>query len=159
MLTSSVPFRWGRCRCRRFSSSTPLLDFGELPLLSVAGPPAALVTRGKLPTAAAAARGAERRRTPSDSVDIIAAVPRISEFYGIVIEMYNVDHPPPHFHARYGDDSAKIDIVTGGIVAGSLPSRALRLVREWGDQHRDELEANWERALRHERPRPIDPLP
>jgi hypothetical protein len=27
-------------------------------------------------------------------------VPTISEFYGIVIEMYFVDHPPPHFHAR-----------------------------------------------------------
>jgi len=24
-------------------------------------------------------------------------VPRISEFYGIVIEMYFIDHPPPHF--------------------------------------------------------------
>lgn len=35
---------------------------------------------------------------------IIAAVPRISEFYGIAIEMYCGDHPPPHFHARYADD-------------------------------------------------------
>jgi hypothetical protein len=31
-------------------------------------------------------------------------VPRISAFYGIVIEMYFGDHPPPHFHARYGGD-------------------------------------------------------
>jgi hypothetical protein len=25
----------------------------------------------------------------------------LSEFYGIVVEMYFADHPPPHFHARY----------------------------------------------------------
>ena len=42
---------------------------------------------------------------------MIAEVPRISEFYGIVIEMYYGDHAPPHFHARYGGDSAKIEIV------------------------------------------------
>lgn len=90
--------------------------------------------------------------------DIIGAVPRICEFYGIVIEMYYADHPPPHFHARYGGDSAKIDISHGEIIAGALPGRAHRLVREWVSRHRDELEANWERAVRHERPQPIDPL-
>ena len=34
-------------------------------------------------------------------------VPRISAFYGIVITMYFSDHPPPHFHARYGDHVAE----------------------------------------------------
>jgi hypothetical protein len=95
---------------------------------------------------------------PSVKNEIIAAVPRISEFYGIVIEMYYGDHPPPHFHARYGGDSAKIEIADGGVIAGSVPSRALRLEREWIDQHRDELDANWERALHHQQPQPIDPL-
>jgi hypothetical protein len=42
------------------------------------------------------------RAIPSVMREIIAAVPRIREFYGIVIEMYYGDHPPPHFHARYG---------------------------------------------------------
>jgi hypothetical protein len=59
------------------------------------------------------------------------AVPRISEFYGIVIEMYFADHPPPHFHARYGGEEATIVIASGAVLAGSLPGRALRLVREW----------------------------
>jgi hypothetical protein len=97
--------------------------------------------------------------TPSARPDIIDSVPRISEFYGIVIEMYYADHPPPHFHARYGGEAAKVEIATGEVIAGALPSRALRLVREWIEQHRGELEANWHRATRHERPRPIDPLP
>lgn len=45
-------------------------------------------------------------------------VPRISEFYGIVIEMYFVDHPPPHFHARYSGDEALIVIESGEVFAG-----------------------------------------
>ena len=70
-------------------------------------------------------------------------MPRISEFYGIGIEMFFGDHAPPHFHARYGGDEALIIIATGEVYAGSLPRRALRLVREWTDERRDELEADW----------------
>jgi hypothetical protein len=85
-------------------------------------------------------------------------MPRISSFYGIVIEMYFADHPPPHFHARYGGESAKIAIATGEILAGALPGRAHRFVREWSAEHRDELEANWQRAVHNQQPRPIEPL-
>jgi hypothetical protein len=104
-----------------------------------------------------ATRG-RRDAAPSAIATIIEPVPRISAFYGIVIEMYFGDHPPPHFHARYGGDTAKIEIATGVVIAGSLPGRALRLVREWMEGHRDELEANWERAVRLERLAPIEPL-
>jgi Domain of unknown function (DUF4160) len=97
-------------------------------------------------------------RAPSVDVGIIAIVPRISAFYGIVIEMYFGDHPPPHFHARYSGDDAKIEIATGAVIAGSIPGRALRLVREWIAEHRDDLEANWERVVRYEVPEPIEPL-
>jgi hypothetical protein len=33
-------------------------------------------------------------------------MPHISEFFGIVIRMFNNDHSPPHFHAQYGDYEA-----------------------------------------------------
>jgi len=39
-------------------------------------------------------------------------MPTISQFYGITIRMYFDDHPPPHFHAYYGSEAAKIDIDT-----------------------------------------------
>ncbi len=29
-------------------------------------------------------------------------VPEISRFFGVVVAMYYHDHPPPHFHVRYG---------------------------------------------------------
>jgi hypothetical protein len=86
-------------------------------------------------------------------------MPRISAFYGIVIAMYFSDHPPPHFHAKYGDDQAQIVIATGEVLHGSLPRRALRLVQEWTELHRDELFADWERAEREEPLVSIEPLP
>jgi hypothetical protein len=58
-------------------------------------------------------------------------MPRISAFYGIVVTMYSSDHAPPHFHARYGEYEAQIIIDTGDPLAGQLPIRALRLIREW----------------------------
>jgi Domain of unknown function (DUF4160) len=49
-------------------------------------------------------------------------------------------------------------IASGAALAGSLPGRALRLVREWLLEHRYELEANWDRARKHQAPQPIAPL-
>lgn len=43
-----------------------------------------------------------------------------------------------------------------GVVAGKFPKRALRLVLEWLDLHRDELLSDWELASTH---RPLHPIP
>jgi len=86
-------------------------------------------------------------------------VPRLSAFYGLVVYMYWRDHGPPHFHVEYGEEEALIVIADGHVYAGSLPRRALRLVREWRRLHEDELRRVWERAARHEDPGSIDPLP
>ena len=72
-------------------------------------------------------------------------MPRISEFYGIVITMYWTDHEPPHFHAYYGEYDAQVLIATGEVMGGELPRRALRLVKEWTELHRAELMENWQR--------------
>jgi hypothetical protein len=64
----------------------------------------------------------------------------------------------PHFHARYGEDEASIEIGSLDVLAGRLPPRALRLVTEWAADHSDELRENWERARRHEPLNRIDPL-
>jgi hypothetical protein len=37
-------------------------------------------------------------------------VPRIAEFYGIVIAMFYMDHLPPHFHVVYGEQRATMTI-------------------------------------------------
>jgi hypothetical protein len=85
-------------------------------------------------------------------------VPRISYFYGILIAMYFDDHPPPHFHARYGEFEAQVALQTGEILSGDLPRRAAGLVQEWTTLHREELNANWARARAGERLVSIEPL-
>jgi hypothetical protein len=87
-------------------------------------------------------------------------MPSISTFYGIVIRMYwnERDHPVAHFHAEYEGRYASVAI-DGSVLAGSLPPRALRLVRRWAQLRSVELLANWERARLHEPLAPIDPLP
>ena len=37
-------------------------------------------------------------------------MPEICHFFGIAIKMYFGDHPPPYFHAEYGEHQAVIDI-------------------------------------------------
>ncbi len=86
-------------------------------------------------------------------------MPRISSFYGIVITMYFYDHEPPHFHAQYAEHHAVIAIDGGAVLVGELPSRALKLVSEWANLHRPELQADWSRAKDGDTPEPIDPLP
>jgi hypothetical protein len=47
-------------------------------------------------------------------------MPEISRFLGIVVAMYYNDHPPPHFHAVYGNYQITVEIETG-VVQGQFP--------------------------------------
>lgn len=85
-------------------------------------------------------------------------MPEISRFYGIVIQMYFGDHPPPHFHARYAEHQAKIDIDALAVIDGKLPARALGLVIEWAALHQQELREAFERAVNSQPPGKIEPL-
>ena len=84
-------------------------------------------------------------------------MPEISRFYGSVIDMYIADHNPPHFHIWYDDYKATMTI-TDGIVTGSLPRRAIKMVYEWLDLHKEELMENWERLSNRESANKIEPL-
>lgn len=85
-------------------------------------------------------------------------MPTISEFFGIVIRMYFNDHPPPHFHAYYGEAEALYAIQTLEVIQGGLPRRAHNLVLEWASVHRAELLKNWNQARVSQPLVPILPL-
>lgn len=85
-------------------------------------------------------------------------MPEICRFLGIVVRMYYDDHPPAHFHARYGGHEAKIEIATGAVIAGNLPRRAMALVWEWWELHQQELDTCWERVAAQQEPGGIEPL-
>jgi Domain of unknown function (DUF4160) len=87
-------------------------------------------------------------------------MPRISFFYGITIAMFwdERGHQTPHFHATYTGRRASLRL-DGTVLAGSLPPRALRLLRTWASLHQDELAANWCRARASEPLSRVEPLP
>ena len=85
-------------------------------------------------------------------------MPAISRFYGIVIGMYYDDHAPPHFHARYGEFQVSIAIQGLAVLSGSMPRRALALIREWATAHEVDLADDWQRAQDGRPLQPIDPL-
>ncbi len=73
-------------------------------------------------------------------------MPVLARFYGIIIRMYFLqsEHNPPHIHAIYNDDVAAIDFITGRVLEGHLPAKAMELVQEWISIHREELKTIWE---------------
>jgi len=77
-------------------------------------------------------------------------MPTISRFYGILIQMY--------FHALYAEFEALIDIQTLEVIRGELPGRAMALVVEWAQLHRDELIKDWELCAQNQTPSKIRPL-
>ena len=83
-------------------------------------------------------------------------MPTISNFYGILIQMYWNDHPPPHFHVRYSEWRATVGIES---LTGSLPRNAERLTLEWATEHQAELMENWRLCELKARPSSIAPLP
>jgi hypothetical protein len=50
-------------------------------------------------------------------------------------------------------------IANAAVLHGLLPTRALRLVRNWHRLHQIEIETAWERAKANQAPGTIDPLP
>jgi hypothetical protein len=72
--------------------------------------------------------------------------------------MFFDEHAPPHFHAKYAEYEASIDIRNFSVMRGKLPPKALSLVVEWAATHQDELLEDWELAVQHGDLHPIDPL-
>ena len=72
-------------------------------------------------------------------------MPVISRFYGIIIRMYFLqkEHNPPHIHAIYNEDVAAIDFMTGEVIEGQLPTKAMAMVKEWVAMYKDTLMEMW----------------
>lgn len=71
-------------------------------------------------------------------------MPELCRFLGITIFMYFNDHNPPHYHVKYNEYRAIIEIETSRMMEGNLPPRVLGLVVEWANFHQKELSENWE---------------
>ena len=85
-------------------------------------------------------------------------MPEISRFLGIIIYMYYKEHPPAHFHVKYGEYKAIFSIENLNIIEGNLPNRVLSLVLEWAFLHRNELQGDWDLARDNRPLLKIEPL-
>jgi hypothetical protein len=85
-------------------------------------------------------------------------MPEVSRFFGIIITFNFNDHPPPHFHVRYGGQKAIVAIQPLMLLEGRLAPRVLGLVMEWAMQHQAELLENWKLARAQTSLRDIRPL-
>jgi hypothetical protein len=84
-------------------------------------------------------------------------MPEISRFLGIVIGIFYSEHGLPHFHAVYGEHEISVEMESG-TVHGEFPARALRLVLEWANLHKQELIENWQLARQGQPLKRIAPL-
>jgi hypothetical protein len=58
--------------------------------------------------------------------------------------MYFREHGVPHFHAIYAEYNGVFDLEDLEMIAGDLPRRAEKLVREWASEYQADLRAMWE---------------
>jgi hypothetical protein len=86
-----------------------------------------------------------------------ADLPIISRFLGIVAYMHWREHGPPHFHAKYQGREVAVEIETGE-VTGQMTPKALSLIEEWRQLHKDELLDDWRLAEQRRTLRQIQPL-
>jgi hypothetical protein len=59
--------------------------------------------------------------------------------------MYLIDkeHPPPHIHIKYNEYEAVMELINLNIIDGHIPKKCRQLVREWAEQHQEELLSMW----------------
>jgi hypothetical protein len=86
-------------------------------------------------------------------------MPKVSEFYGIVIVFnYRGEHNPPHFHARHGGREGVFSIQPLAYMHGDLSPRAVAMVVEWAMLHLKELSDCWTLAREMKQIPQISPL-
>ena len=85
-------------------------------------------------------------------------MPEISRFLGIVVQMYFNKHNPPHFHVKYNNYRAQIDIETLRIIGGHLPPKVFSLVVKWASIYQEDLRKNWRNILENGTFTKINPL-
>jgi hypothetical protein len=85
-------------------------------------------------------------------------MPVISAFFGIIIRIYYSDHNPPHFHAQYGDHEVIIEIKSGRVLKGKLPTRLQYFLELWRRKNADEIMEAWDSAQHFKVPKRVKPL-
>lgn len=54
------------------------------------------------------------------------------------------EHNPPHVHAYYKEDEAIVDVNTGEVIEGYIPSVQLGITKRFIEENREKLLTLWE---------------
>jgi hypothetical protein len=57
-------------------------------------------------------------------------LPWLCRFYGIVVSMYDDDHPPPPFRPKYSSERAEFGIDPPGLLKGQLKMESCAIVTD-----------------------------
>ncbi len=70
-------------------------------------------------------------------------MPTIAIVEGVRIVIFLNDHLPPHLHALFADQEAKLSIATGEVLSGKLPRAKLKTIQTWLAANREEVAYIW----------------
>lgn len=72
-------------------------------------------------------------------------MPTIFRLFDLKIVMNNRgrEHNPPHVHAYYNDDLAVIEINSGNLIQGYIPSSQLKIAKEFVQNNKEKLLNLW----------------
>ena len=71
--------------------------------------------------------------------------------------MFYNEHNPPHFHVKYQEYEAIVEI-RSGVVTGRLPKRAIMMIFEWLEINKQDLLENWRCIEKRQPLSKIEPL-
>ena len=71
-------------------------------------------------------------------------MPRIAFFLGISLYMYMDDHGTPHCHAVYGDFAGAFRLEDGERMAGQMPPKQQKKIKEFIMMNQEELIEKWD---------------
>ncbi len=71
-------------------------------------------------------------------------MPTFFRVFGCKVDIYFNDHMPPHFHVIYAEHEVLIEISTLQVLRGSLPSKKLKKIMTWAEEHQADLQEIWD---------------
>ena len=67
----------------------------------------------------------------------------VARVYGLKIEVYSNEHPPPHFHVKSPNINASFDIESCSLLQGDLDSRDRKKIQFWHKHAKSLLIEAW----------------
>ena len=82
-------------------------------------------------------------------------MPTLATVEGVKVQIYALEHPPPHFHVVFAEYRAQIDISSLRVLNGQLPHTKLEAVLSWASPRQQALLTAWETIASGRKPEKI----